>query len=264
MFTVQPNTNVSFESVVFQNSTPFGYFPLNQGNLEEASGLATWPSIVVQPNTTVCHGWSGGCSGLHQGLQPGSCVRPVLSAAPCATPAAALNDPRAARWEVLASAQLSSPGGTLFRKTQGVQGPSVRVAWWGLPPFVAGASRQPGAAAATHAGSAVQVVFNNTVTYYYLPGVPPVRITCQQYNAKLAFAFDAAGQPYTEIANGTGILINGTYTAVQKVISTSTNQTSRCCKWPSHTHSMACRQQQHAWPGLLRSGAGAQRMEGRH
>lgn len=51
--TVQPNTNVSFESLVFQNATPSYYFPTGMDSLDEAAGLAIWPSVVVQPNTTV-------------------------------------------------------------------------------------------------------------------------------------------------------------------------------------------------------------------
>ena len=52
VMTIQPNTNVSFENVMFQNSTPQGSFPSGTDGLDEAVGLAVWPSIVVQPQTT--------------------------------------------------------------------------------------------------------------------------------------------------------------------------------------------------------------------
>lgn len=70
-----------------------------------------------------------------------------------------------------------------------------------------------------------QVVFNNTVTYYYLPVSLPAKISCVDYTNKLAFAFQAMGQPYITIEGGTGILINGTYTMQQLVTDTATNAT---------------------------------------
>ena len=70
------------------------------------------------------------------------------------------------------------------------------------------------------------------MTYYYLPARPPVRISCQDYNAKLAFGLNAIGQPFQVIQNNTGILINTTYTSVSSIMDTSNNRTGGlrpCC-----------------------------------
>ena len=105
-----------------------------------------------------------------------------------------------------------------------------------LAPAAAGSARLCAAAQPREQPAGPQVVFNNTATFYYLPQPPPVLINCGNYNSKLGFALAASGQPFIQINNGTGIVINGTYTVMQNVTDTLTNRTGRPGYSQPHAH----------------------------
>ena len=68
-------------------------------------------------------------------------------------------------------------------------------------------------------------MYNDVTTIYYLPSRRSTKLSCQDYNTKLAFGFNATGTPYILTNNNTGVMLTGPVTLTQTVVDASTNHT---------------------------------------